>query len=390
MNWTNKGSGNQGPWGPRPSGGGSNNGGGPRRPGGPSGPTPPDFGEFLRRGQDSFNSMFGGPGGGRSFVLLGIGVFVLWLGTGIYRVNADELGVVLRFGQYNRTTEPGLRYHLPYPIETVDKPSVTRINTVEIGSNANQLGQQIYRRAAMEDGAMSPLQESQMLTGDSNIVEINFEVQWRINAAEPEKFLFNVRDAAATVKPVAEAAMREVIGQMKLEDILTTEQGAIATRTQQIIQDVLNTYDAGIEVVSVNLSKPDVPSEVIDAFQDVKKAQQDRETTVNVAERYRNEIIPKAKGDASRMEQEALAYRKQVTERAAGDTSRFLAVYEQFRLAEDVTRKRLYLETMEEILRGTPKIIVDQNGTAAGGVVPYLPLRELAPAAGTTQAKDNR
>lgn len=388
MNWTNKGPGNQGPWGPRPSGG---NNGGPRRPsGGGKGPTPPDFGDFLRRGQDSFNSMFGGSGGGRSFVLLGIGVFMLWMGTGIYRVNADELGVVLRFGQYNRTTEPGLHYHLPYPVETVDKPSVTRINTVEIGASAGELGQQIYRRGAMNESSFSSLPESQMLTGDSNIVEINFEVQWRINAAEPEKFLFNVRDAAATVKPVAEAAMREVIGQMKLENILTTEQGAIATRTQEIIQEVLNAYDAGIEIVSVNLSKPDVPGEVIDAFQDVKKAQQDRETTVNVADRYRNEIIPKAKGDAARMEQEALAYKKQVTERAAGDTSRFLAVYEQFRLAEDVTRKRMYLETMEDILRGTPKIIVDEKGTSAGGIVPYLPLRELAPAARATQAKDNR
>ena len=381
MNWTNKGSGNPGPWGPRPTGGGNsgNGGGGPRRPGGggSGGPTPPDFNEFIRKGQDSFNNMFGGQGGGRSFVLLGIGLVVLWLGTGIYRVNADELGVVLRFGQYNRSTEAGLHYHLPYPIESVLKPSVTRINTVEIGGSS---GQQIYSRSRMNEADMSPLQESQMLTGDSNIVEINFEVQWRINAAEPEKFLFNVRDAAATVKPVAESAMREVVGQMKLENILTTEQGAIATRTQEIIQNVLNAYDAGIEVVSVNLSKPDVPREVIDAFQDVKKAQQDRETTVNVAERYRNEIIPKANGDAARMEQEALAYKKQVVARADGDTSRFLAVYEQFKNAEDVTRKRLYLEAMEEILRGMPKMIMDSK---SAGVVPYLPLRELAPAAGT-------
>lgn len=376
MTWNSKGSGNQGPWGPRPSNGGGNQGGGkgggggPRRP---KDPTPPDFNEFLRRGQESFNDMFGGSGGSRSFVLILIGLALLWLGSGIYRVNADELGVVLRFGEYNRTTEAGLHYHLPYPVESVQKPSVTSINNVEVGGASNQVSR--------FDATGSGLRESQMLTGDSNIVEINFEVQWRINAAEPEKFLFNVRDAMATVKPVAESAMREVIGQMKLEDILTTEQGSIATRTQEIIQNVLNMYDAGIEVVSVNLSKPDVPDEVIDAFQDVKKAQQDRETTVNVADRYRNEIIPKANGDASRMEQEALAYKKQVVNAAEGDTSRFLAVYEQYRLAEDVTRKRIYLETMEQIYQGMQKVIVDEKTSGAGGVVPYLPLRGLSPKA---------
>lgn len=382
MSWTNKGSGGQGPWGPRPNGNGNNSSGsgGPRRQGGSgNGPTPPDFGEFLRKGQESFGNMFGGPGGNRTFVLVGIGLALLWMGSGIYRVNADELGVVLRFGQYNRTTEPGLHYHLPYPVESVSKPSVSSINTVEIGASAGQLSQQIYRGARMNDAGMSPLQESQMLTGDSNIVEVNFEVQWRINAATPEKFLFNVRDAGISVKPVAESAMREVIGQMKLEDILTTEQGAIAQRTHDIIQQVLNAYDAGIEVVSVNLSKPDVPDEVIDAFQDVKKAQQDRETTVNIAQRYRNEILPKAQGDASRMEQEALAYKNQVVNRAKGETSRFLAVYEQFRAAEDVTRKRIYLETMEEIMRGMQKVIIER-GASGSGVVPYLPLRELSPA----------
>ncbi|MBY0355967.1 MAG: FtsH protease activity modulator HflK [Rickettsiales bacterium] len=376
MNWTNKGPGNQGPWGPRSGGGNQGGGNGPRRPGKQ---TPPDFNEFLQRSQDTLKGMLGGGGGQRSFMLIAMVVGLLWVGLGIYRVEADELGVVLRFGQFNRTTEAGLHYHLPYPIETVLKPSVSRINTVEVGGSASQMGQQIYSRNALSDAALSPLQESQMLTGDSNIVEVNFEVQWRINAAEPEKFLFNVRDAYATVKPVAESAMREVIGQMKLEAILTTEQGNIATRTQDIIQRVLNNYDAGIEVVSVNLSKPDVPNEVIDAFQDVKKAQQDRETTVNIADRYRNEIIPKANGDASRMEQEALAYKKQVVDKAEGETSRFLAVYEQFRLAEDVTRKRIYLETMEEILHGMQKVVVDQKTTGGSGVVPYLPLSTLAP-----------
>ncbi len=326
--------------------------------------------------------MFGGPGSSRSLLLLGLGIGLLWLGSGIYRVNADELGVVQRFGQYHRTTQPGLRYHLPYPIESVQKPSVTRINTVDIGASASQLGQEIYSRSFAEAANFSPLQESQMLTGDSNIVEINFEVQWKINAAEPEKFLFNVRDAAGTVKPVAESAMREVVGQMKLQDILTTEQGNIATRTQAIIQGTLDAYDAGIEVVGVNISKPDVPDEVIESFQDVKKAQQDRETTVNVAQRYRNEIIPKANGDASRMEQEALAYKNQVVNRAKGDSSRFLAVYEEFRQAQDVTRKRIYLETMEQIMQGMQKVIVDEKGSGAGGVVPYLPLRELSPAVG--------
>ena len=367
MSWTSKGGG-QGPWGNRnsgqkptgtpPGGGGGTGPQGPKKPNDPV----PDFDEWFRRGQDGFRQAFGG--GGRTVALILIGLLVLWFASGLYRVDATEQGVVLRFGQYNRTTEAGLHYHLPAPIETVYKPNVTNVNSVEIGY-ATPTGTR-YATGGADNNA----NESQMLTGDMNILDINFEVQWRIKPMEAEKFLFNVRNAEDVVKPVAESAMREVVGQLKLADILTTAQTEIAVKTQDIIQKTLDSYDAGIEVVSVNLSKPDVPDEVIQSFQDVKKAEQDRETAMSVAGQYRNEIMPKASGEAAKMEQDSLAYKKQVVARAEGDVSRFLAIYKQYAAAKDVTRKRIYLETMEDVLSGMPKVILENKQ----GAVPYLPL----------------
>lgn len=355
MNWGN---GNKGPWGNTPSGGG-----GPRRPQ----PPQADFDEFLRNLQSGLRKILGGRGGGRSGGVVVLLLVLLWGASGIYRVNPDELGVVLRFGEYHRTSDPGLNYHLPYPIESVLIPSVTSVNKIEVGY-----------RSGLSDTSMRSSgfdKESLMLTGDRNIVDVDFEVQWKIDAAAPQDYLFNVRNPAEMIKPVAESAMREVIGRNKLADVLTTAQSQIAEDTKEIMQSILDSYTAGVEVISINLSRPDVPSPVIDEFQDVKRAEQDKETAESVAEGYRNDIIPKAKGRSVQMVQEATAYKNKVVAEAEGDVARFLSVYEQYRQAKDVTRKRIYLETMEEIMNGMQKVIIDEK--AGQGVLPYLPLKGL-------------
>lgn len=363
---SNWGNGNKGPWGSAPGGSNNNGGGGGRKP-----DQQPDFDELLRRGSESFRGMMGGGSGmggsnpGRNLL---IGAFVLgliWLGSGFYRVNPDELGVVLRFGEYNRVTSPGLNYHLPYPIETVLIPSVTSVNKVEVG----------YRSGLTGRAGTNFDQESLMLTGDRNIVDIDFEVQWKIDGAVPQNFLFNVRDTHNIIKPVAESAMREVIARNDLTDVLTTAQAEIAEDTKQLMQTMLDNYGAGVEVIAVNLSKPDVPSPVIDEFQDVKRAEQDKETAESVAEGYRNEIIPKAKGKAVKLVEEATAYKNEVVANAQGNVARFESVLSEYKLAKDVTRKRIYLETMEDVFSGMNKVVMDQG--VSQGVLPYLPLEGL-------------
>jgi membrane protease subunit HflK len=371
----------QSPWGNKPSG----NGGGSRPPQG--GGVPPEFDleALLRRAQARMRgAMKGGGGGGtdekRIAVMVLAGLLVLWLASGIYRVNPDELGVVLRFGKYERTDGPGLNYHLPYPIETVLIPSVTSVNKVEIGGG-DAVENPSVRSKSSFDKMVSPAdRESLMLTGDRNIVDVGFEVQWKIDATNPQDFLFNVRDPAGSVKMVAESAMREVIGRNKLEDILTIAQSQIAEDTKDIMQRVFDQYQAGIEVIAVNLSKPDVPAPVLGEFQDVKRAEQDKETAESVAEGYRNDIIPRAKGEAVQMVQKAEAYKSQVVAEAQGDVARFNSIYEQYVNAKDVTRKRIYLETMEAVMKGMPKTIIDDAGKGAG-VVPVLSLPPMAPAA---------
>lgn len=312
-------------------------------------------------------------------VALGLcALLVLWLASGIYRVNSDELGVVLRFGAYHRTTTPGLNYHLPYPVERVLIPSVTSVNKVEVGyrSNAPQPPSLRSGKTGMQGmgEGLPQNREGLMLTKDRNIVDIDFEVQWKIDATAPQKYLFNMRDPAGSVKPVAEAAMREVIGRNNLEDVLTTAQSQIAEDTRAIMQQMFDAYDAGIEVIAVNLSRPDVPQPVIDEFQDVKRAEQNKETAESVAEGYRNEMIPRAKGEAAQIEQEALAYKARVVASAQGDAARFQSVYREYAQAKNVTRRRIYLETMEEILRGIPKVIVDPAARGNGGMVQMLPV----------------
>src|SRR5215813_3550946 len=372
MFWLSQGG---GPWGPGPRGGGPwgtgnrGNGGGPSPRG--RGPQPPDFEELLRRGQDRFRRVMP-PGGFGTRRWIGIGALVIvggWVASGIYTVDPDQVGVVLRFGAYNRTTEPGLNYHLPSPIEKALTPSVTRVNRTEIG----------YRGAESSGirGAVTRQvpEEALMLTGDENIVDINFTVFWVIKDAKA--YLFNIRAPDATVKSAAESAMREVIGETPIAQALAEGRGKIETDTQSLLQGILNAYGAGIEVTQLQLLRVDPPGPVIDAFRDVQRALADRERLRNEAEAYRNDIVPRARGDASRIKQEAQAYRQEIVARSQGDADRFLSVYHAFKAAEDVTLQRLYLETMQEILKNSNKVIIDKSAENATGVIPYLPLPSL-------------
>jgi modulator of FtsH protease HflK len=385
MIWLSEGGGpSGGPWGtgPRGGGGGGPGGGGPWGPGrggngsgGPRGPQPPNFEELLRRSQDRFRKILpGGFGLGTGILVVLIAIAVLWLVSGFYRVLPDEVGVVLRFGAYNRTTEPGLSWHIPAPIERVLKPSVTRVNRTEAGYTSGE-----GRGAA----ARQVPQEALMLTGDENIVDINFTVFWMIK--DPQFYLFKIRDPEATVKSAAESAMREVVGETPIAQALAEGRGKIEADTLHLLQRILDSYDAGIIVTQVQMSKVDPPAPVIDAFRDVQRALADRERLRNEAEAYRNDILPRARGDSVRIHQEAEAYRAEIIARATGDADRFSEIYRAFNIARDVTLQRLYIETMEEILKNSNKIIIDRPAEGQGGVLPYLPLPSLlghAPPAG--------
>jgi membrane protease subunit HflK len=377
MAWGDKDN-NQGPWGRPPAGG---SGGGGRNTGGPGGQPPkPELDEMLRRGQEKLKEIFqsGGSGNGKTISLITAIIALLWLSSGIYFVKADEQGVVLRFGQYTRTTVSGLNYHLPYPIESVRTPRVTAINRMEIGFHSGGT----VRSSKNNDGSIP--EEGLMLTGDENIVDINFEVQWKISDAP--KFLFNVRNPEDTVKAVSESAMREIIGKNLIATVLAEGKSQVEMGAKKLIQETLDSYKSGIEIVTVNLLKADPPAQVIDAFRDVQTARADLETARNQAEAYRNDIIPKARGSAQQMILEAEGYKQEVIARAEGEASRFLAIYNEFRQARDVTKKRMYLETMEDILQGMNKIIIEGKGSQ--GVMPYLPLPELKPAKRNDDAKE--
>ena len=366
-----------GPWGGGPRGG---NGGGPWGRGGPSGGEPPDLDVLIRRAQEWLRRKFGGGGfsgggfsGGRGIALAAGFVVAGWFATGIYLVNTNEQGVVLRFGKWVDTTEPGLHYHLPYPIETVLLPPVTKVNQLSLGFRANDRN---------PHGGDIP-EESRMLTGDENIVEAGFVVFWTIKDAG--KFLFNVRDPEGTVKVAAEAAMREVVGRNPIQSALSDKRESIALQAHEELQNLLDLYDVGIRVQQVQLQKVDPPAAVIDAFNDVQRARADQERSRNEAEAYRNDIIPRARGEVERITQEAQAYREQVVDLAQGDAKRFLSVLGVYKQAEDVTARRLYIETMEDILKTATKIIIDPSAKGGQGVVPYLPLPELRKNAGVAK-----
>src|ERR1041385_3440507 len=354
MPWSNQGGG--GPWG----GGGSRGpwGSGPQL----SGPTPPDLEEILRPGQDRLRRVLpGGNLGGRGLALIALGVVVLWGFSGFFRVEPDELGVVLRFGKQVREVQPGLTYHLPYPGETVLTPKALRVNKIDIGMRVVE----DIRRGGTTTRDVP--EESLMLTGDENIVDVDFSVLWKVKPTGVGEFLFNIQNPEGTVKAVAESAMREVIGRSEIQPILTGARQTIETAVQDLMQKTLDHYGAGVIVQQVQLQKVDPPAQVIDAFRDVQAARSDLERAVNEAQTYANRVVPEARGRVAQITQAAEAYRQQTVAEATGQTARFLQIYEQYKKAPDVTRQRMYLETMERVLGGTDKIIIDQQG---GGVVP--------------------
>lgn len=371
MPWQNQGGGG-GPWGGG-SGGGGGQGpwGGGSGGGGGGGKPPPDLEEMLRRSQDRLKTIF--PGGGSAGKLLPLIIIVvigLWFATGFYRVQPDEQGVELVFGHWSgNTTTEGLHWNWPGPIGDVFTPKVTRSNRVQVGYRAGSEGS---RRGASERDVT---EESVMLTSDENIVDLQFTVLWKIkNAGE---FLFNIRNPEGTVKVAAESVMREVVGQTNFDKTVTVGREEIEARANELLQNILDQYGAGILIEAVQLQKSDPPADVIDAFNDVQRARQDKSRLKNQAEAYANSIVPEARGQAEQMVRDAEAYRERLLKEAEGEAKRFTSVYDAYKTAPEVTRRRMYLETMGNVFGSAQKVIVDQKGGSGQGVVPYLPLPEI-------------
>jgi membrane protease subunit HflK len=358
MPWSNQGG---GPWGSGPKGPW---GSGPQS----SGPTPPDFEEFLRRSQDRLRSVLpGGALGGRGLFIILLLAVALWGLSGYFVVQPDEVGVVLRFGKYDRLVQPGLNYHLPYPIESALTPQALRTNRLDVGMR--MIGTTPHDIP----------EESLMLTGDQNIVDVEFTVLWLISprADGPRDFLFNLENPQGTVKAVAESAMREVVGRSDISDILTggqqnTKTTNVESGVRDLMQKMLDQYKAGILINDVNIQKVNPPEQVMDAARDVQAALTDLDRMQNEAQTYANRIIPEARGLAAKTIQDAEAYREQTVAEAQGQVARFNQIYEQYKKAPQVTRERMYLETMERVLGGTDKLILDPGNS----VVPYLPLTQ--------------
>ena len=321
---------------------------------------------MLRRSQDKVKRFLPSGGSGKGIALLAIIAIIGWLATGIYRVQADEQGVELLFGQLWDRTGPGLHYNFPSPIGDVFKPKVTRVNRVEVGFRSSQGS----RRGA----ARNVTRESLMLTGDENIIDTQFVVFWQIKDAF--NYLFNVRNPEATVKAAAESAMREIIGKSDFEFTRTTGRGKITAESQQLIQTILDDFGAGILVRQVEVQGIEPPEAVIDAFKDVAAAKQDAERAENEANAYRNEVTQRAQGEAAQVVAAAEAYKQEEIAKANGETQRFLSVFNEYKQDKDVTRRRLYLETMEEVLQRMDKVLIEDNA-GGSGVLPYLPLDQL-------------
>jgi len=365
---------NGGPWGGGGGNrGGGNQGGGGNRGGGGQGPQIPESDEIVRKGQEQLRVLMGGKGGGSGHPGGGsggaggfnrgtIGLVVLalaavWLWMSVYTVKPEEQSVELLFGKYYRTGEPGLNF-APWPVVTKDIIAVTRERTEDIGTGRGGT------RAS----------QGLMLTGDENIVDIDFQVVWTISNAKD--YLFNLADPVGTINAVAESAMREIIARSELAPILNRDRRVISIELQQLVQKTLDSYESGINIVRINFEKADPPTEVIDAFREVQAAEQTRDTLQKQADAYANKVVAGARGKAAQILQEAEAYRAQVINEAEGEASRFNAVYAEYAKAPEVTRKRLYLETMEKVFGGANKVIIDDN-VSKSGVVPYLPLDQL-------------
>jgi len=365
---------NGGPWG---GGGGKKNGGGDDDRGGgqrPNDPQIPDIDQIVKKGQEQLRVLMGGRGGGgpngtggggggapqltRGSIGLGLlAIIVLWLFASFYRVDTSEQSVELLFGKYSATGTEGLNF-APWPVVTKEILPVTLENKEDIG---------VGRGSRSDEGLM--------LTGDENIVDIDFQVIWNINDAQ--KFLFNIAGPQETIRAVSESAMREIIARSNLAPILNRDRGVIAQELEDLIQLTLDGYESGINIVRVNFDKADPPREVIDAFRQVQAAEQTRDTLEKRADAYANQVVAEARGTAAQLLEQAEGYRAQVVNQAEGEASRFVAVYEEYAKAPEVTRKRLYLETLEKVLGDVDKIIIDPSAEGGQGVVPYLPLNEL-------------
>jgi membrane protease subunit HflK len=355
------GGGGGGPWGG--SGGGGGGGGNPwSGRGDRGGNPPPDLEELLRRSQDRLKRLMpGGLGNLRGLWLIGAAILLLWGFSGVYIVQPDEQGVELLFGRYVKTTQPGVNYWFPTPVGTVIRPKVTQTNQITIGFRGSP------------GNIREVPQESHILTGDQNIVDIQFVVQWRISDAGA--YLFNMRDPEATVKVAAESALRETVGSNPLTAVITNQRDQLAQQAREHLQGIMDNYNAGVTILDLRIQKADPPKEVIDAFNDVQRAKQDAERLENEALAYRNDIIPRAKGDAARLVQNATAEKEKLVKEAEGQAARFTAFYQTYVANKDITARRMYLEAMQEVLAKSDKIIMDSKGGT--GVVPYLPLPEI-------------
>lgn len=360
----------QGPWGSGGGGGGNSGGGGGR--------LPPELERLLAQ----LRRLLGGAGStaGRGAVVAGVAVAAIWLATGFYRVEPDEQGLVLRFGAYVRSTPPGLNYHAPWPIETAIVVPVTRINHVEIG----------FRNAGEEDSEVAGVpsrdlaEESLMLTGDENIVDINATVFWRISDAAA--YRFNTRNPDITVKAAAESMLRQVVGRTQIQSALTEGRAAIEQAVTSGTQAILDQYKTGVEITQVQLQKVDPPAEVIESFRDVQRANTDADTQRNDAQSYSNDVVPRARGESAAIMAQANGGKQAAVSMANGKSQRFLSIYAAYTLAKDVTIRRLYIETMQEILKNSPTIVVDDK---LRGILPMLQLNG-AGAAGPLGSGDTK
>jgi len=346
-----------GPWGQAPGGGGGG-GSGPRRPGGT-----PNLEEILSRGRDRFQSGMpaGIPGGRWSMVGGALALVVFWAMNAVYTVDPQEVGVESLFGKpKDELSSPGLHFHL-WPFESVEKVIITE-NQTEIGSISNRGG-----------GTST---EGLMLSGDQNIVDVRFSVLWQVRAAEAKDYLFNVRAPEDMVRSTAESAMREVVGRRPAQDIFRDDRAGIADEVRSTTQQILNSYGMGVQISQIAIENVAPPGQVRDAFDEVQRAEQDEDRFQEEARSYANTLLGNARGQAAQMREDAAAYKNRVVQEAEGEAARFTSVYEEYARAPDVTRKRLYLETMEQVLGSSQKVIIE-SGAGGTGVVPYLPLPEL-------------
>ncbi|MBL8779397.1 MAG: FtsH protease activity modulator HflK [Alphaproteobacteria bacterium] len=353
------GGGGRGPWGQGPNNGGGGRGQGPNI-------RPPDLDEVFRRGREWLKKMFPNQSPGGMVIALVAGAFLLlWIATGFYQIQPAEQGIVLRFGQYVDTIGSGLHVRMPPPIETVLRANIGARNQINIGFRAGADGR------STQNPDLTP--DSMMLTGDANIMHVQFTVSWQITNAQD--YFFQVEDVEATIRAVADSAMREAVGQSEVDVIMTTDRAKIQEQVRANMQSVLEGYRAGVTIIAVALQDTKPPAPVVDAFNDQQASDTDRQRAINEARTYAGSIIPKATGDASKIVQDAEAFKSQAVTLAQGEAKRFISVYEQYRASPQVTRERLYVETMQRILSRSNKILID--GKATSGVTPYLPLPEL-------------